>query len=316
MPRLPELLKRYEIALYGLGYAASSIKSFLECLRHFDRFLKAKQIEDPLHVTPALLDDFRTAMVQLPTPKGLPRRSATVNASLTAVRSFYRILSEADVIPYDPSRRLRMMRQHSRLPPAVLSPDEMAKVLDSIDPSTPRGGRDRAFFEMMYATGARIGEMLGMDVDDVDLSERLARIRHGKGGKERVVPFGTVAQNHLENYLRWVRPTFAGKSTTRALWLNTTSTRLIRVTVRERLQGYLSTLGITKRLTPHGLRHACATHLLKRKADLRHIQELLGHASVEATQVYTHLEVEDLKETLARCHPRERTEVPPGEGTR
>jgi site-specific recombinase XerD len=197
------------------------------------------------------------------------------------------------------------MRKPQRLPPPVLKPDEMSKLLDSIDPTTPLGGRDRALYELMYATGARLGELCGMEVDDVDLDERLARIHKGKGGKQRVVPFGPVARHHLENYLRWVRPAFARKQTTRGLWLSHTGRPLPRDTIRQRLKQYMRAAGIDKRLTPHGLRHACATHLLQRRADLRHIQELLGHASVESTQVYTQVDVQNLKETLARCHPRE-----------
>lgn len=305
MPRLPELIKRYEAGLCARGYSPASVYTLTAALRSFGRFLEQRQITDPLHVTPTMLDDFRAELVGLPTRKGLPRRPSSVNGTLGAIRSFYHLLYDSEVIPYNPARRLKYVRQPERLPPPVLSAAEVGKLLDSIDPTTPLCGRDRAFFEMMYATGARRGEMLGMELDDLDLGERLVRIRKGKGGKQRVVPFGAVAANHVENYLRWVRPAFARKMPSRVLWLSHTGRRWQRDVIGERLKCYLRAAGIDKRLTPHGLRHACATHLLRRKADLRHIQELLGHASVESTQVYTHLEVQDLKETLARCHPRE-----------
>jgi site-specific recombinase XerD len=216
---------------------------------------------------------------------------------------FYRLLLESDVTPFDPSRRLTLLRKPQRLPPPVLT-----KLLDSIEPGTPLGGRDRALFELMYSTSARVGEMVAMELGDVDLDERLARIRKGKGGKQRIVPVGAVTAAYLDNYLRWVRPGFcrSGGAAPRSLWLTPSGSVLCDYTVRLRLRRYLQALGIEKRLTPHGLRHVCATHLLERQADLRHIQELLGHASVATTQIYTHVSIGHLKGTLQRCHPRER----------
>jgi site-specific recombinase XerD len=288
------------------GYAHSTIVNAFENLRHLTRFLAARGITDPVHVTTELLEAFRLQMVRTPTPRGLPRRAGTINNALVAVRGFYRVLMEADLIPIDPARKLGLVKQTRRLPPPVLSPDEVARLLESIEPSTSRGARDRALFELMYSTGARVGEMVAMEVGDLDIGAHLARIRKGKGGKQRVVPFGTVAARHVENYLRWVRPELLGRSTSELLWLTLHGTPLGAYTVRKRLHVYMRGVGIEKRLTPHGLRHACATHLLERHADLRHIQELLGHASVSTTQVYTHVAIGHLKETLTRCHPRER----------
>lgn len=128
----------------------------------------------------------------------------------------------------------------------------------------------------------------------------------GKGGKQRVVPFGQVAAMHLDNYVRWVRPQLLHERVTSALLLSRSGLRLVPETVRCLVHEYARAAGISKRLTPHGLRHACATHLLERQADLRHIQELLGHSSVQSTQIYTHVSVKHLRETLTRCHPRER----------
>ncbi len=308
MPIMVEMLARFQDAMEARGYAGSTVTACLEDLRHLQRFLASREIGDPMRVTPALLDEFRLELVRMPGGNGLPRRPGTINNVLVAVRRFYRLLLESDVIPYDPSRRLGLLRKPQRLPPPVLAAEEVARLLDSIDPASPLGGRDRAFFELMYSTGARIGEMVAMEVGDVDLDEKLARIRKGKGGKQRTVPVGTVAAAYLDNYLRWVRPGFCrtGKTVPRSLWLTPSGSPLCDYTVRIRLRRYLRALGLQKHLTPHGLRHACATHLLERQADLRHIQELLGHASVETTQIYTHVSIGHLKETLQRCHPRER----------
>lgn len=300
-----DLVTRYTHAMYARGYANATVTTCLENLRHFTRFLAERQL-DPMRVTTALLENFRIALLRTPTARGLPRRPGTVNNILLAVKSFYRVLLDADLVAYDPARKLQLMKQPRRLPPPVLSPDEVSRLLDSIDPATPKGGRDRALYELMYSSGARVSEVVGMELGDANLSDRLAWIRRGKGGKERVVPFGPIAASYLDNYLRWVRPGFCGALTPRALWLTPWGTPLCDYTVRVRLHRYIKALGLPKRLTPHGLRHACATHLLERHADLRHIQEILGHASISTTQVYTHVSVGHLKETLARCHPRER----------
>ena len=312
-PRMAQLIEQYARALEAQGYSAATLETRRYQLRIFGRYLATREIGDPRRVTPALLQDFRMELMRMPTAKGLPRRAGSVNNTLVAVKSLYRVLMELDVVPVDPARKLGLVRMPQRLPPPVLKPDEMAKLLDSIDPSTPHGGRARAMYELMYSTGARAGEMVGMEVGDVDLDERMVRIRHGKGGKQRVVPFGEVAAMYLENYLRWIRPGLCRqqrRSLPTALWLSWRGLPIEYQTVRYDLLQHLKTLGIEKRLTPHGLRHACATHLLDRHADLRHIQELLGHSSVETTQIYTHVSIGHLKETLQRCHPRERAAEP------
>jgi integrase/recombinase XerD len=307
-PQVAELVDLYAQALEARGYSALTVKSKRICLHKFERFLVGREVGDLMKVTPAMLEDFRMEVMHTPTAKGLPPRAVTVNNALEAVRGLYRVLHELDLLPVDPARRLHLLKEPEQLPPPVLKVDEMARLLDSIDPSTPDGGRDRALFELMYSTGTRAGETTAMEVDDVDLDERMVRIRCGKGGKQRVVPFGEVAAAYLENYLRWCRPGLCRQHSRpmRALWLTMLGQPMGYFTVRARLRRYAEALGIDKRLTPHGLRHACATHLLERRAELRHIQELLGHASVATTQIYTHVSIGHLKETLQRCHPRER----------
>jgi integrase/recombinase XerD len=310
-PKVTELVGRYAQALEARGYSPTTVRSKRICLHKFERFLTSREVGDLVKVTPALLEDFRMEVMHTPTAKGLPPRAVTVNNALEAVRGLYRVLLELELVPVDPARKLHLLKEPEQLPPPVLKPDEMARLLDSIDPSTPDGGRDRALFELMYSTGARAGETAALEVDDVDLDERMVRIRCGKGGKQRVVPFGEVAALYLDNYLRWCRPGLLRQEDrpVRALWLTTRGQPMGYFVVRTRLQHYAQALGINKHLTPHGLRHACATHLLERQAELRHIQELLGHASVATTQIYTHVSVGHLRETLQRCHPRERGTV-------
>jgi site-specific recombinase XerD len=246
--------------------------------------------------------------MRTPTRKGLPKRASTINNLLVAVKDFYRVLLELDVVPVDPARKLVLVKMPQRLPPPVLKTEEVARLLDSIEPAMPHGGRDRAMYELMYSTGMRAGELVALEVGDVDLDERMVRIRRGKGGKQRVVPFGELAALYLENYLRWIRPELCRRQrgTVPALWLSYKGEPLGYTAVGKHLRRHVAALGLGKHLSPHGLRHACATHLLDRRAELRHIQELLGHTSVETTQIYTHVSIGHLKETLKRCHPRER----------
>jgi site-specific recombinase XerD len=308
MPTRESLLAQYADALRARGFSTKTAEVRSRWLRWFFTYLEGRGI-DVLRASGEHIESWRLELARTPSKHGLPRRSGTLNNAFVAVKSLYRVLGDRDLIAHDPTRRLRYLKKPQHLPPPVLSVDETTKLLDSIDPASPRGGRDRAMVEVLYATGIRVGELVGLDLDDVDLGERLCRIRHGKGQKQRVVPFGSMAASYLDNYIRWSRPTFRPAPSERALWLNRWGTRLIDDGVRQALRRYLPALAIEKRVTPHGLRHACATHLLECQADLRHIQELLGHTSVQTTQIYTHLSIKHLKETLARCHPRERGRI-------
>jgi site-specific recombinase XerD len=292
-------------ALRARGYAASTIKAAVECLHIYERFLEAQAL-DPMRVTPGQLAEFHTEVGNSITPAGLPLRPGTINNILGAVKRLYRQLFEADVLAYDPARKLQLVKQPPRLPPPVISEAETARLLDGIDPSDGREARDRALLELMYSTGARVNETASIEVDDLDLANRTVRINKGKGGKQRVVPFGPVAAEQLDHYIRWVRPDLAGSRATRALWLTSRGTPMRPYLIRRRMERYVRQAELGRKVTPHGLRHACATHLLERHADLRHIQELLGHSSVETTQIYTRVSVKHLKKTLERCHPRER----------
>jgi site-specific recombinase XerD len=300
------LFDRYTKAVVSRGFSERTVYMRGLQLRRFARFLAERGVTDLVRVSLGDIEAWRQELARTPTMHGLPRRASTLNNSIIAVKTFYRLLHEDDVIPHDPGRRVPFVKVPRRLPPAVLSEDEARRLLDTIDPSTPLGGRDRAIFELLYSTGVRVGELCAMDVEDLEIDRRLCRVRKGKGGKQRVVPIGQITAMQLDHYLRWVRPQLLQGRVTAALWLSRSGLRLVAETVRCLAGQYARAAGVTKKLTPHGLRHACATHLLERQADLRHIQELLGHSSVQSTQIYTHVSVKHLRETLQRCHPRER----------
>jgi integrase/recombinase XerC len=188
--------------------------------------------------------------------------------------------------------------------PEVLSAAEVRAVLDQVaDDPTPVGLRDRCLLELLYATGVRVSELCGLDVDDVDWTRHVVRVM-GKGSKERAVPFGQPAGAALEGYLRDGRPTLVTHDSAGALLLGVRGGRLDPRTARKVVHRRLSAVPDLADLGPHGLRHTVATHLLEGGADLRSVQELLGHATLSTTQIYTHVSVERLRSTYRRAHPR------------
>ncbi len=231
---------------------------------------------------------------------------STVARRAAAARSFLSWAARTGRIATDPSTRLLAPRRLATLP-AVLKADEAAALLDSaaeaVEPGHPIGLRDRVALELLYATGARVGELVGLDVDDIDLQRRTARL-FGKGGKERVVPFGVPAARAVEAWLSTGRPLLAGPQSGPALLLGQRGRRADQRQIRAVVHRLVATLPEVRDLGPHGLRHSAATHLLEGGADLRTVQELLGHATLATTQIYTHVSVERLKVTYDQAHPR------------
>ncbi len=223
-----------------------------------------------------------------------------------AARAFLSWAARTGRIPGDPSARLLAPRRLATLP-AVLKADEAAALLDcaaaEAEPGHPIGLRDRAALELLYATGARVGELVGLDVDDVDLQRRTVRL-FGKGGKERIVPFGVPAAAAVEAWLSTGRPVLARSGSGPALLLGLRGRRADQRQIREVVHRLAAGLPDRHDLGPHGLRHSAATHLLEGGADLRTVQELLGHATLATTQIYTHVSVERLKVSYEQAHPR------------
>jgi integrase/recombinase XerD len=235
---------------------------------------------------------------------GVPYRASSVARSLSAVRAFHRFcLTEGDV-ERDPTAGVVRPKLPRRLP-RPLTVEEMRRLLDAPTRETPAGSRDRAFLELLYGAGLRVSELVSLDVDDVDLELPGVRVL-GKGGRERDVPIGTYAVRALEDYLVRARPELASRASGSALFLNQRGGRLTRQGVTLLLERSARSAGIRRRVSPHVLRHSFATHLLEGGADVRVVQELLGHASVATTQIYTLVTREHLLEVYATSHPRAR----------
>ena len=229
---------------------------------------------------------------------------ATVARKLASVRSFYRHLVERGELEASPADLVASPKRDQYLP-RVLKSEEMAALLDSIPASTPLELRDRAMFELVYATGLRAEEVTLLDTDDADFDAEQLRV-HGKGSKERVVPVGEQAWRAVNAYLERGRPLLAreGDMRERAIFLSKSGRRLGTPDLRRRLRAWTRRAGIPPGTTPHTLRHSFATHLLEGGADLRTIQELLGHSTISTTQTYTRVESRRLRKVYARAHPR------------
>ena len=231
-----------------------------------------------------------------------PAAPATLQRKAACLRSFYRHLRRDGIVEHDPTADLRSPRKSQKLP-QVLSRDEVAMLLRAPAGDEPAALRDRALLELMYACGLRASEAIGLDFSDVDLTVGALRAR-GKGSKERLVPVGREAVTAMRAYLQRGRGQLVGLRDERALFVNRRGGRLTRQGLYKIVQRHAKAVGLEDRMSPHTLRHTFATHLLAGGCDLRSLQEMLGHADIATTQIYTHLSAERLKDVYFRAHPR------------
>ena len=280
-----------------------TVRSYSTDLRDFREFLELEGIESLEDVDRGVVRNYLSLLA-----RGLDKASAS--RKLSAVRSFYRYLEGEEVISSNPLKNAPSLKLDKRLP-SFLSIDEVLRLLQAPDTSTPLGQRDRAILELLYASGLRVSEIVNIDLDQVDLEVREVRV-WGKGSKERVVLMGVPAARAIEYYLADGRARLMGKRTTNALFLNRYGERLSERSMQYMLDKYAKKAGLAKGIHPHTLRHTFATHLLDGGADLRVVQELMGHATLSSTQVYTHVTQSQARKVYLRAHPRARDET---EGT-
>ncbi|WP_240810103.1 tyrosine recombinase XerC [Actinomadura sp. WMMA1423] len=232
----------------------------------------------------------------------LGRSRATLARRTAAVRAFTRHLHRRGLLEDDPGLLLGTPKRLRDLP-TVLTQDDAAHLLDTVDPEGPLGLRDLAVLEVLYGTGVRVSELCGLDIDDLDTGRGTVRVL-GKGGRERTVPLGEPASRAVQDWLRAGRPALATESSGPALFLGARGGRLHPTSARRIVHARISEVGQIPDIGPHGLRHSAATHLLEGGADLRSVQEILGHASLQTTQIYTHVSAERLRQVHRQAHPR------------
>ena len=289
------------------GLADNTLKSYRRDLRRYLSFVQAQGIDELGAVTEQAVAGFLMALRE-GDAEHPPLGAASAGRTLVAVRGFHRFCVRDGLVPVDPSAGVSPPKPAKRLPKA-LSIGDVEAILDAAGaPGTTLALRDRALLEVLYGTGARISEAVGLDVDDLSVSEEGDEgtvLLRGKGSKERLVPVGRLACEAVGAYLVRARPQLvaAGKGTP-ALFLNARGGRLSRQSAWTVIVRAADRAGVTAEVSPHTLRHSYATHLLEGGANVRTVQELLGHASVTTTQVYTMVTVDSLREVYAAAHPR------------
>ncbi len=280
-----------------LGLSANTRQAYERDLRLFCKTLGFKNSDALINVSREQITGYMTQLKE----KGLA--AATIARKLAAIKAFYRFMTAEGYMDANPAEVVEAGTKGIKLP-RVLSEDEVVRLLNQPDITTAEGFRDRTMLEVLYATGMRVSELINLTLERVDLNMKYI-IAFGKGSKERIVPLGSVAAEFLQQYLEKVRPKLTHEDrNTNIVFLAFGGHELTRQRFWQIIRAYGRKANINKALTPHILRHSFATHLLDNGADLRSVQELLGHSDISTTQIYTHLTNKRLRDIYAKAHPR------------
>ena len=291
-----KFLRRQQVAR---GLSPHTLRAYRQDMAQYLTFLEAEGRPDPVQVDNLLLRKFLARL------RAADYARTTVARKLASLRSFYRFLCQEGLCETNPMKSVRTPRLHRSLP-EFLTEKEVGALLDAPDTTTLLGRRDKAMLEVLYSTGLRAAELVGMDVTDADFVSDVVRVM-GKGGKERIAPLGSFAQEALRDYLAARGITLSRAAFTRQpMFLNKAGSRLSARSLQRVIAKYVMLVPSLNRrdISPHTLRHSFATHMLNAGADLRAVQELLGHANIVSTQIYTHLTTESLRRVYEKAHPR------------
>ena len=277
------------------GLSPNTLAAYGSDLRHFERFLSARGRSLESVDRAEVMEFSRSLRMGGRSPRSVAR-------AIVSVRTFFRFLLREGLIGHDPTREVETPRAVKSLP-RFLSTDEVERLLGAPDPETPLGSRDATMLEILYATGTRVSELLSLQTTSIDLEVGFV-VAYGKGSKERVVPIGSKAIDRLRAYLADVRPRLLHGEESPFLFLNNRGGRLTRQGFWKIIKKYGLQAGVQSHLSPHVIRHSFATHLLEHGADLRSLQQMLGHADISTTQIYTHVNRERLRRMYRKFHPR------------
>ena len=276
------------------------------------RYLDERGIDGLAAITPQVMAGFQSWLYQAKSRYKKPYSLKTQIITLNSVQVFFKHLHKTGVILSNPAEAIRLPKEPKRLPGTILNSREMKKLLRQPDTSTVLGFRDRTIYEVLYSTGLRVSEMIWLRVQDLVLSQSSIFIKETKHFRDRYVPFGETAGRYLAEYLDHVRPHLVRNPSGEIVFLSRCGQALDDGGVQQKLRIYAERARIKKHLTIHVFRHTVATEMLRRGADLRQIQELLGHRNLRTTQIYTHIVKGELKRVQAHCHPREQVDLPDG----
>lgn len=292
-----------------LGRSRLTIRGAKYGLRDFARFLAAENITAVQEITAERLQEYQQELAFRLTRKQAPLGLRTQVQLLCVVKNFTSYLHREQYLAADPGEKLQLPKMPQCLPRVILSLAEMQQLLRSQDMQSNNGYRNRIILEVLYDTGIRRAELAAIMLQNLDLEAGYLHIRSGKGGKDRVVPLSGRVCTLIRNYLHLVRPAYLHGKDEGYFFLNRWGKPMGVNGVWNVVKRCVALAGIKKKISPHTFRHTCATHMLKHGAPVRHVQELLGHESLESTQIYTHVTINDLKEIHAKYHPSENLPV-------
>ncbi|BBO72182.1 tyrosine recombinase XerD [Desulfosarcina alkanivorans] len=278
-------------------------------LAKFLAYLEGCGVTHVEQIASQTIREYQMALFESLNSRGQPNSIAYQNRMLSAAKNFTRFLKDNDYIVSDPGGNVAYAKEPKKLPRGVLTPAEARRIIHAPDVKTVIGYRDRTILEVLYSSAIRKDELNKLTLADVDYRDGFLRIIEGKGKKDRIVPIGRIACRYLENYIKSVRGELIVDPYNAHLFLTMQGKTFSKNVVWKLVKKYAKKAKLKKNVHPHTFRHSCATAMLKNKADIRTIQKLLGHASLDSTQVYTHLSITDLKDIHRRCHPREREKM-------
>jgi integrase/recombinase XerD len=302
--RVKAVVADYLNHLKMLGRSYHTVRNVRYTLRHFAEFLETESVDRIEDLSADILSEYQQELYFCLTAKGRPLTLRTQALRLSIVKGFTRFLKDQDYLIVDPGQALRLPKKPKRLPRVILSSNEVKKLFKAPDTRSNGGYRNRIILEILYDTAIRRAEVANIKLHDLDLGAGYIRIT-GKGDKDRVVPLSRRVCELLQNYILMVRPNFVIDEDPGHLILNRWGQKMDPNSIWAVVKRCVMLSGIKKNITTHTFRHTCATHMLKNGAPARHLQEMLGHESLESTQIYTHVTINDLKQIHAKYHPSE-----------
>ncbi len=297
---------KYSEWMQTLGWSERTQESYKSNVRFFLEYLSGETSIETLNgIDGKTLSGFQTFLYHSETKQGKRLALSSQHNKLVSVRSFFHWLYESGVLLFDLSAALNLPKKRRGLPKGVMSEKQVEQLLEQPDVLTPLGFRDRTILEVLYSSGIRNTELRNLAVYDVDLKQLQLMVRKGKNAKDRVVPIGEIAADFIHEYLISARLKLIRQETEK-LFISKNGLQITKANLIWMFEKYVKKAQLEAHFTPHSLRHSCATHMLRAGADIRYIQEMLGHASVATTQLYTKVEVADLRAVHRQCHPREK----------
>ncbi len=299
------LLKEFKEYMQVLYRSDNTIKLHLFKLQKFIDYVDKYDLDDVRQITKHHIQEYRKYRHHRINARNRRDSVTTQNHHLNSLRCFFGFLKRNGYITTDPVEHEDNAKEPKRLPKSALTDEEVIQFLSCPDTNTHIGYRDRTIIEVLYSTGIRREELLGLNIRDIDFNERTIRINEGKGGRDRIVPLGHIAKKYLENYIKGIRCEFFRSDQQDALFLSKKGNRLSKSALAEMIERYAKQSGIDKHITPHTFRRSCATEMIKNHANIVHVKDLLGHSSLRSTHVYCDLTITDLKKEHREYHPRE-----------